>query len=379
VREVYISDRLAKYFSATQLSRKLGFLSEGATFVRVSDIRKLGGSNDVYSFSLTYSDTGYEQRRNFILKTYVKALEPVLKNNVNYKSFSYLSYTYPKLYCENLQRCEKEFQVLKGLEHVGFPVPSAYLCEGDSNVLEYPFIIMQNVQKEEPPQNSAYDIGRFAKNLARLHSLEVNTLGINALKAPDDTFAFARRSLLYFKILLKLLPRHNKELEKDFEFALHWLESNLPKTSCPNYCLLHGDYRTRLNTVLTKDSTMVVLDWESAEIGDPAYDVGYTYTRTRADMSEKTADRFVQEYLSHSDRDIVERLLFYKLVAHLRLAILHSSILSNPLTAYEIRGIKAFLFFPFLSLPYIAKKTRADWDTIWVECFKEFVGENFRR
>jgi aminoglycoside phosphotransferase (APT) family kinase protein len=381
LREVYISKTLAEYFSAILLNGKFDFLPNGVTYVSISDVRKLGGStraigNDVYSFLLTYQDGGYEQRINLILKTYGKSLDPVLKTFANYNSILRQSYTYPRIYLENLERCVKEFQVLRGLEHVGFPVPRAYLCERDSNVLGYPFIIMQKV---EPIQNSTVHIDCFAKNLARLHSLDVATLGIDALKAPEDTYAFAWQCLLYFKIFLNLSPRHSKGLKKDFEFAIRWLESNVSNTRCPNYCLLHGDYRARNNTILTKGSRMVVMDWESAEIGDPAYDVGYAYTRMRADLGEKTADRFVQEYLRYSNGDVAERLLFYKLVGYLREAIIHSAVLSNPLRVYEIRGINAFLSSPFLRLPFIAKMMGADLDVRWVDLFKEFVRENLKR
>ncbi len=80
------------------------------------------------------------------------------------------------------------------------------------------------------------------------------------------------------------------------------------------YCLLHGDYRAHFNIVMTKNSKMVVMDWEDAEIGDPAYDVAMAYTRARADFGEKTADRFIQEYLKYFDGNISERLFFYKLM-----------------------------------------------------------------
>jgi aminoglycoside phosphotransferase (APT) family kinase protein len=363
VKEGYVSKKLAEYFSVILLSGNLVFLHNGATFDSISDVRRLSTraiGNSVYSFLLTYIDKGCKQRINLVLKTYGKGLDPVLR-------------TYAK--CENLERSAKEFQVLRGLERAGFPVPSAYLWERDSNVLGYPFII---VLKEELTRNSTNNISCFAKNLASLHSLDVTTLGIDALKAPEDTYAFARRCLLYIKIYLNLYPRHTKELKKDFEFAIRWLESNVSNARCPKYSLLHGDYRAGINAIMTKDSRMVVMDWEDAEIGDPAYDVGISYARARVDFGEKTAERFVQEYVRHFDGALAERLLFYKLVAHLRLAISHSSILSSPQRTYEIRGAKAFLLFPFHSLPFIAKHTGAELDAIWVECFKEFVKENFR-
>jgi hypothetical protein len=124
---------------------------------------------------------------------------------------------------------------------------------------------------------------------------------------------------------------------------------------------------------------MVVIDWEDAAIGDPAYDVGIAYTRARADFGEKTADRFVQEYMRYFNGDLEERLFFYKLVGILRLAIFHDSVLSSPLRAYEIRGTNALLLFPFLRSPFFARRIGTNFDSIWVEGLKEFVSENLRR
>ena len=178
---------------------------------------------------------------------------------------------------------------------------------------------------------------------------------------------------------LNLYPKHSKELMKDFEFAVRWLESNVSNNSCHKYCLLHGDYRARLNTILTKDGRMLVTDWEDAQIGDSIYDVGVAYVRAQVDFGKKSADRFVQEYITHLDEDISERIDFYKIVAFLRLAVTHSSVLSAPLRAYEIRGTKALFLFPFLRLSFISKSTGTDLDVIWIENFKEFIEENLRR
>ena len=166
---------------------------------------------------------------------------------------------------------------------------------------------------------------------------------------------------------------------KDIEFAIHWIESNLSNNSCLKYCLLHGDYRARLNTILTKDGRLLISDWEDAQIGDSIYDVGIAYVRAQIDFDKQTADRFVQNYLTYFDEDISEKIKFYKLVAYLRLAITHSSIMSSPLRAYEIRGLKALLFFPFLGFPFISKSAGTDLDDVYIENFKEFVEENLKR
>jgi len=362
LREISVSEKLTECFSAILPSGKLDFVPHGATFDRISDLKRIGGVvNDVYSFSLTLRNGGNEQKSSLVLKTYGKALDPVFE-------------TYGD--DENLKRCVKEFQVLRGLQRIGFPAPRAYLCECDSSVLGHPFVIMQ---KEESAPDSAGITDCFVQTLIRLHSLDIAKLEIGAFKAPKDICEFEKKCLLYIKIFMNLFPKHSKRVKNDFEFAIHWLESNLSNNHCPQYCLIHGDYRTPFNSILTRDSRFVVIDWEESEIGDPAYDVGMAYARARVDYGRKIADHFVQEYLRYSDKDFGQRLLFYQLMAHLRLAIAHSSVLSNPTRAYKIRGMSAFLLFPFLRLPFVAGRTGAAMDAGWVDVFEEFVRENFRQ
>lgn len=362
--EVSIFKKLCEYFSITKLEDKSSFIQQGVAIVSISELERLNSrkiGNASYSFLLSYKYQKQLQQRYLVLKIYRESLDPVLKKYVNN---------------ENLNRCLKEFQVLKGLESVDFPAPRALLCETDSNFIGNPFMIMQ---REEVNLKSTFDVNSFAKNLATLHSLDVNRLGISALNAPKNTFDFARDCLIYLKMYLNLYPKHSQGLMKDFELAIRWLESKVSNNSCLKYSLLHGDYRSRLNTILTKDGRMLVTDWEDARIGDSIYDVGVAYVRAQVDFGKKTADRFVQEYLTYLDEDVSEKMDFYKLVAHLRLAVTHSSVLSDPLRAYEIRGKKALLLFPFLRLPLISKSAGTDLDSIWIENFEEFVEKDLRR
>jgi aminoglycoside phosphotransferase (APT) family kinase protein len=362
--DVYIFKKLCDYISIIKLDDGLSFLPKGVTTVSISELKKLNSrkiGNVSYSFKLSYKFQNYSQQKNLVLKIYRASLDPVLKKYVAN---------------ENFNRCLKEFQVLRALENVDFSAPKAILCETDSSVIGYPFLIMQ---KEEINQKSTFNVNSFSRNLATIHSLDVNKLEISALNKPQGTLGFARNCLIYLKAYLNLYPKHNRGLMKDFEFAIHWIESNLLNNSCLNYRLLHGDYRARLNTILTKDGRLLITDWEDAQIGDSIYDVGIAYVRAQIDFDKQTADRFVQNYLTYFDEDISEKINFYKLVAYLRLAITHSSIMSSPLRAYEIRGAKALLFFPFLGFPFISKSAGTDLDDVYIENFKEFVEENLKR
>ena len=276
MNEVEFSKKLARYLSSLPPNGKFGFYNCGSNSLIVLDVKKINKraiGNQVYSFLLAGCDGKVEKRSAFVLKTYDRSLDPILRR---YRI------------AENIERCVKEFQVLTSLKSVGFPVPNTCLCELDVNVFSLPFIVME---REVLSNNRLNDFDEFANTLVRLHGLDVETLGISVLKTPENEYEFARRCLRYLKLYLNLYPSRNKELMKDFKLVISWLENNIHMSSCPKYSLLHGDYRANFNTVMTKSSKMVVIDWEDAEIGDPAYDVAMTYTRMRADNGEKAADQ----------------------------------------------------------------------------------------
>jgi aminoglycoside phosphotransferase (APT) family kinase protein len=351
-------------------------MPKGADKIRVSNFLKIGGGfwSDVYSVTLTYKDGRTAQNRNFVLKTYLENIDPVLE-------------TY--IHSEDLRKCAREFQALKRLGGIGFPVPEVYNFECDRRFLGYPFVIMQ---KEEVVQKSINElVDSFAKTLANLHNLNVAELGINVVRPPEDTYGFARRWPVHFKNYLNLETKHDKRLKEDFNRALSWLNSNVSKNSCPKYSLLHGDYHPG-NVCVTKDSRLIVLDWDSIEIGDPAYDVGYAYhflkffsNPKNPNSAEKTAERFISEYTRIFEGDISGRLEFYKMVGILGTSIYYSSGLSNPIYAYKyhrrkilqtfpfLGGLFILFGFPFLRLPIIARQLGTDGDLYWLNYFEDYL------
>jgi aminoglycoside phosphotransferase (APT) family kinase protein len=379
---ITIGSRLEDYLRATSRNGNSNLIPKGAHSIRVSNVLKIGGGfwSDVFSISLTYVDGGTPQKRNLVLKTYLENIDPVLKAYIR---------------DEDLRKCVREYQVLRSLGHVGFPVPEAYLCECDSRFLGYPFVIMQ---KEEVVQKSINEIvDCFALTLANIHNLKVAELGIAVLKPPEDEYAFARRWPIHFKHYLNLETKHDKRLRKGFDLAIRWLNSNVSNNNCPQYCLAHGDYHPG-NVCVTKDSRMIVLDWDSVEIGDPAYDVGYAYHFIKffsdpknPNSAEGTAERFVSEYKRNFHGDISHRLEFYKVVGILGTSIYYSSGLSNPKYAYKYHRRKVvptfpflswsliLLGFPFLRLPIVARRLGTEGDIYWLKYFEDFLETTLKR
>ena len=142
---------------------------------------------------------------------------------------------------------------------------------------------------------------------------------------------------------------------------------------------------------------MIVLDWESVEIGDPAFDVGYAYHFIKffsdpknPNSAERTAERFVSEYTRNFQGDISRRLEFYKMVGILGLSIYYSSGLSSFTKAYRyhqrqvlpsipfLSGLFIFLGFPFIRWPYIAQQLGALGDIYWLRYFENFLEETMK-
>jgi aminoglycoside phosphotransferase (APT) family kinase protein len=248
------------------------------------------------------------------------------------------------------------------------------------------------MRKEETVQKSINEIvDSFAATLARIHNLKVAKLGMTVLRTPEDKYAFARRWPIHFKHYLNLETKHDRKLKKEFDFAIRWLTANVSNNYCPQYCLAHGDYHPG-NVCVTRDSRMIVLDWDSVEIGDPAYDVGYAYHFVKffsnpknPDSAQRTADRFVSEYKRNFQGDIGQRLEFYKMVGILGTSIYYSSGLSSPKYAYKYHRRKVastipflswpliLLGFPFLRWPIVARQLGTEADMCWLQYFEDFL------
>jgi aminoglycoside phosphotransferase (APT) family kinase protein len=343
-----------------------------ASNIRVSNIRNLSGgiTNNLYSFLLTFTTEGFEQRFDLVLKSYTEFVGLWFRT-------CFLD--------EDHRRYVREFQALKSLALVGFPVPQVYLCECDSFFLGYPFLIMC---KEKVMQESVFKLDSFAATLARLHNLKVKELGIKSLGYPKDNIAFARERQICLKRYLTE-TRHYRELKKDFNYAMNWLESNISKNNCPQYCLLHGEYHP--GHVLTTNTNIIkVIDWESVLIGDPAFDVGYAYHMIKLmyDKDENSrygnglAERFVLDYSKNFQGNVHERLEFYKLVGLLGVAVVVSSWISNPLDAYRRFGNRTLaraLMFPFLRSQSLFKRwLNDDFLVGYLQYCHEYIHSNLK-
>jgi aminoglycoside phosphotransferase (APT) family kinase protein len=332
---MFLAKKLEKYLQEISVHHSYTFVPQGATQTKIFNVKRLGGgvSNKTFSFTLSYTLKGKKQTKNFVLKMYPEDKDPVLQMDLDN---------------EDPGKCLREYQVLKFLEHYDFPAPRAYVCEINRNYLGYPFVIMS---KEIIKEKSINHIRLFAQTLAKLHNLQWNHLKIKCLKPPSDEYNFAKRQIIHFENLLKYLSNeYGVNLNKDFKKVLQWLRDNIKSNPCDQYSLIHGDYCPG-NAFLSNNSRLIVTDWEWAEIGDPAYDVGVAYHYLKILNEEKgevLTRFFINEYISELRKNIIERLEFYQVIAALKLAIFYKAVSKNPNLAYKYYGFKPVLIFPIL-------------------------------
>jgi len=173
----------------------------------------------------------------------------------------------------------REYRVLSKL-HAAFPVAPRVLlyCE-EASVLGAPFYLMEPIhgiilRKDPPPgMNFTPETARglseaFVDNLARLHDLDYEAVGLGDLGKPQGYLGRQVRGWT---------ERYYASKTHDYveaEQIAAWLREYIPVPT--GAALIHNDYKYD-NLVLDPASitrVIGVLDWEMCTIGDPLSDLG---------------------------------------------------------------------------------------------------------
>jgi aminoglycoside phosphotransferase (APT) family kinase protein len=105
--------------------------------------------------------------------------------------------------------------------------------------------------------------------LARIHSIDLNETGLDALLDPMDPAAFVEQTWERYRLLNTPQPM--------IDYAGRWLMEHLPADA--RSTLVHNDFRNG-NFMVGPNGIVAVLDWEVAHIGDPMRDLGWICTNS---------------------------------------------------------------------------------------------------
>jgi aminoglycoside phosphotransferase (APT) family kinase protein len=173
----------------------------------------------------------------------------------------------------------REFRVLSKLHAVYSQAPQVLLYCDDETVLGAPFYLMKPIHgviiRRNPPASLEFraETARrlsesFVDNLARLHSLDYQSIGLGDLGKPEGYLERQVRGWTerYYGSRTHEFP--------EVERIVSWMKEHMPSTS--GAALVHNDYKYDNLVLDPSDITKIigVLDWEMCTIGDPLTDLG---------------------------------------------------------------------------------------------------------
>ncbi len=173
----------------------------------------------------------------------------------------------------------REFRLLKALKNTPVPAPEVLLLEEDQSILGKPFLIMEEVKGDTlsfayhvlPPERKRRIANGYAAALATIHSTDWRRLGLFSEEVPANPAEFA---VIEVEKCRKRLQKITGIPRKMLEEALGRLSENIPQHG--ELTLIHGDYNIG-NALFSGHEIRVILDWETACVGDPAFDLGWLY------------------------------------------------------------------------------------------------------
>jgi aminoglycoside phosphotransferase (APT) family kinase protein len=222
----------------------------------------------------------------------------------------------------------REATLLRQLAVLGFPVPRV-LAVADQDLVGARFIVLEWIEGEvlnprtaldkEPAERQAR-ARAMATMLARLHAAPWRTLvGFESAEeaaAIDETVDDGLDAILQqFGLALSQLRVVNSVV---LDFVRVWLERRAPERK-PQCGIVHGDFR--LGNLVWQGAEIVgILDWETASLGDPLFDIAWMCMGATEGsdqvMGLVSRDEFVQLYAEASGRVIDPAdLVFWQVVA----------------------------------------------------------------
>lgn len=185
-----------------------------------------------------------------------------------------------------------EFHLVEIAHEAGLPVPKPYLLETDKAILGNPFIVVSKVEGrnigdwfEITEPSRAFAVG-LAQALAKLHAIAPE----RTAWLPGATQSIRERvagEIAYYEEIWRASGEPSVAMEQ----ALSWLRDHLDYAE-GRRAITHRD--VGCHNMLGKDGELAaLLDWETASIGNPAFDLMYAHV---AVVQMMPWEEFLAEY-----------------------------------------------------------------------------------
>ena len=166
-------------------------------------------------------------------------------------------------------KASKEFNLMRKLEEVGYPVPSVYYLEPNGDVIGKPFILMRRIMGKTLDDSFWSDDSEVVqKGIMMLMGLFVNLHGLDS-SAFKDVPNLRDEDVEYF---LGFYRSVKDSYASWLTPVIDWLEENKPADMKRSLC--HMDYHG-MNVMMEEDKPYVI-DWGASMICDYRLDLAWT-------------------------------------------------------------------------------------------------------
>ncbi len=180
---------------------------------------------------------------------------------------------------KSAHQVDREYRVMKALEHTDVPVPRMLHLSGDDSPIGRQFFVMEFLDGRilwdpalgeiatNAERGAIYD--SMNATLAKLHGVDIQAHGLSDFGKPGS----------YFERQLTRWTSQYRASETgaiaDMNCLIEWLEKRIPADD-GLVSLVHGDYRLD-NMMFAQDrpEVIAVLDWELSTLGHPYSDIAY--------------------------------------------------------------------------------------------------------
>lgn len=230
------------------------------------------------------------------------------------------------------QGSARDAAVLRALAATPIPVPRVVAYEPGESVL-----LLERLagRSDFPSVDREAERAPTARHLmeltGRLHELEIDDLEIAHLATPGSPEDCARPAIAGARSAQAML---GDSADPFFEFALSWLESNLP-TQVSRYSLVHSDMGPG-NFLYQAGRVTGIVDWEVAHFGDPMEDLAAIAVRDMATPVGDLPTRLNEYAQSCSIPVVLPRVHYYRALVLVRNSLMIGLGLRDPAPGLDV-------------------------------------------
>lgn len=291
----------------------------GCSFHEIRNVEPIFGGADtrIFSFNLCFSDSATAEKSS--KETLIPLIARIFRKGKPYESVRI------------------EYGLMKSLYQAGLSVPKPFFCAlGPASGRSY--MVMERIDGislskkwDQVPEDQAQNLfNQYMEKMVSIHSFDWKTY-LPGYTAPDigkHPFFIPRYTIDPISYLVDRYPEELSEVG----LVVRWLNDHISEGSCEKVVLIHGDYHP-LNTIVTPDDDLIIIDWTGGRLSDYRLDLAYSIVIMNSDRPMDFKDLSIQQYESMS-RKKVRNIEYFMILSNLsNLTRMYSCI-----TDYEITG-----------------------------------------